>query len=110
MCLRSKLSFVKNNRGGREYFKTLTTIITLSLNHHFETKTHNMSYRKAQLRRTVPTWYRKKWVNEEMVPPTSFLTTKNSVHMGGDGIYLKIWYANNLKNCNYQRDTLNDRR
>jgi len=33
----------------------LTTIITLSRNHHFETKTQKMSYMKAQLRRTNPT-------------------------------------------------------
>lgn len=33
----------------------LTTIITLSWKSHFEKKTQNMSYKNAQLRRTVPT-------------------------------------------------------
>lgn len=37
-------------------FHMLTTIITLSWNHLLEINTQKMSYRKAQLRRTEPTW------------------------------------------------------
>jgi len=60
MKIEAKIKLCRKWWRGRAFFKRLTTIITLSWNHHLETNTQKMSYRNAQLRRTVPTWYRKK--------------------------------------------------
>ena len=75
-CMRPKSSFVKNGRDGGLFFKTLTTIITLSWNHRLETNTQKMSYRKAQLRRTVPTWFRENGICQSV---GVFVHNKSSV-------------------------------